>query len=144
MPAKSTPTYLVPLSLIPDMTGFIIVCSISFIRVAFHRGDGENAPIPPVFGPVSPSPIRLWSQAAIRGDIVSPSVNAKTLISGPIMNSSMSTLFPDSPNLRSTKRSDNDFSTSFMFWHIYTPFPAASPSALITTGSPSLCTSFCA
>src|SRR3546814_7755395 len=42
----------------------------------------------PVFGPVSPSPTRLWSCAEARGRAVRPSTSAKTLASSPVRNRS--------------------------------------------------------
>jgi hypothetical protein len=57
-------------------------------------GAGAYAPIPPVLSPVSPSPIRLWSCAAGSGTTVYPSENARTEISGPTSNSSMTTSSP--------------------------------------------------
>src|SRR6185503_7319671 len=45
--------------------------------------------MPPVLGPVSPSPTRLWSCAEASGTAVFPSTNANRLASSPSRNSSM-------------------------------------------------------
>ena len=47
--------------------------------------------MPPVFGPVSPSPTRLKSCAGASGTTVVPSVSANSDTSGPSRNSSMTT-----------------------------------------------------
>ena len=84
--------------------------------------------MPPVFGPVSPSPARLWSRAAASGIARLPSVSAKTESSGPSSSSSISTWSSSADALRSPA------STSSCVVQTKTPFPAASPSALITHG----------
>jgi hypothetical protein len=53
--------------------------------------------MPPVFGPVSPSPMRLWSCAPMHRQHVVPSVSAKSETSSPSMNSSTSTSAPAEP-----------------------------------------------
>ena len=50
--------------------------------------------MPPVLGPVSPSPTRLWSCAEPNGTMVLPSVSAKKLASSPSRNSSITTSAP--------------------------------------------------
>ena len=50
--------------------------------------------MPPVFGPVSPSPIRLKSCAGSSGSAVTPSVTTNSDTSGPSRYSSMTTLCP--------------------------------------------------
>ncbi len=84
--------------------------------------------MPPVFGPVSPSPTRLWSRAAASGRACRPSVSANTESSGPSRSSSITTYSPSSEAPRSPS------STSACVRQTNTPFPAASPSALITHG----------
>ena len=54
--------------------------------------------MPPVLGPVSPSPTRLKSWAGVRATARVPSQIAKTDTSGPIIPSSMTTVRPASPN----------------------------------------------
>src|ERR1035441_1147901 len=47
--------------------------------------------MPPVLGPVSPSPMRLWSWAGTSGVTCLPSERQRKLISSPSRNSSMTT-----------------------------------------------------
>ena len=54
--------------------------------------------MPPVLGPTSPSPTRLWSCAAPSGMAWVPSHSANRLISSPIRHSSITTLRPASPS----------------------------------------------
>ncbi len=54
-----------------------------------RSGSGEYAPMPPVFGPRSPSHRRLWSRAAGRAAARVPSQTAMTLASRPSRRSSM-------------------------------------------------------
>ncbi len=54
--------------------------------------------MPPVFGPVSPSPTRLKSCAGASATARWPSQIAKIETSGPVMPSSMITVRPASPN----------------------------------------------
>ena len=54
--------------------------------------------MPPVLGPVSPSPTRLWSCAVASGSTCSPSQSAKKLASSPTRNSSITTSAPAAPN----------------------------------------------
>ena len=55
--------------------------------------------MPPVFSPISPSPMRLWSMDAGMGTTVFPSVKVSTDTSGPVRNSSITTHSPLFPNL---------------------------------------------
>ena len=66
------------------------------------QGGGEIAPMPPVFGPVSLSPTRLWSAATPRYTASSPSQRAKTEISSPERNSSITTSAPAAPRILSS------------------------------------------
>ena len=54
--------------------------------------------MPPVLGPVSPSPTRLWSCAEASGIAVSPSHSAKNEASSPSRNSSITTSAPAAPS----------------------------------------------
>ena len=54
--------------------------------------------MPPVLGPFSPSPTRLWSCAATSGSACVPSMRAKKLASSPTRHSSMTTSAPAAPN----------------------------------------------
>ena len=89
--------------------------------------------MPPVFGPTSPSPSRLWSRAGASGTTVSPSHSASSDTSGPSSRSSTSTRAPADPNRRSIRHDCTAASASATDEHTNTPLPAASPSALITT-----------
>ena len=60
-------------------------------------GVGVKAPMPPVFGPRSPSKIRLWSWAGGSTSTRSPSTSAMTLTSGPSSRSSTTTRDPAAP-----------------------------------------------
>src|SRR5207302_494125 len=57
--------------------------------------------MPPVLGPVSPSPSRLWSWAAGSRRSCAPSVRANTDSSSPFKKSSMTISRPASPNAAS-------------------------------------------
>src|SRR5690242_5740177 len=82
--------------------------------------------MPPVFGPVSPSPTRLWSCADARATAVSPSTNANRLASSPARNSSITKAMSPAVSIAASA-SSRDMAT-------VTPLPAASPSAFTTTG----------
>ena len=43
----------------PSAVGVTILSSTFFMKVASAKGTGDTEPIPPVFKPVSPSPILL-------------------------------------------------------------------------------------
>ena len=58
-PAYKIPLYLHPSCFIPLIVGSIILLIIFFSISSFINKDGEYAPIPPVFNPVSPSPTLL-------------------------------------------------------------------------------------
>src|SRR5918994_5338975 len=83
--------------------------------------------MPPVFGPVSPSPTRLKSCAGTSGTTVVPSVIPKTDTSGPSRNSSTRTR----SQLAAWASADARSSVTT------TPLPAARPSSLTTYGAPS-------
>lgn len=62
--------------------GHVVFLAICFTKTAlchvhFTWGAGEYAPMPPVFGPRSPSIRRLWSWAGGMGATVTPSVKHK-------------------------------------------------------------------
>ena len=92
--------------------------------------------MPPVFGPSSPSRTRLWSCATGRPIARRPSQTAKNDASAPVRCSSMTTHRPASPNRRSSIASRTACSAADRSGATVTPFPAASPSALMTTGNP--------
>ena len=61
IPMKSVPQKSIPSPAIASTEGRTIVRSISPMSSGVTTSAGEYAPIPPVLGPVSPSPILLWS-----------------------------------------------------------------------------------
>ncbi len=97
--------------------------------------EGQNAPIPPVLGPVSPSPNRLWSWQGGRIRMFRPSTSASTETSGPSSISSMTTRAPASPNSRCCIIRSSASSPSASLDGTTTPLPLASPAALITCNS---------
>src|SRR6185437_2253484 len=82
--------------------------------------------IPPVFGPVSPSPSRLKSWAGSSGRTVTPSVTQNSETSGPARYSSISTR----PQLAACASAAASSSVT------RTPLPAANPSSFTTYGGP--------
>ena len=92
--------------------------------------------MPPVFGPVSPSPTRLWSCAAPSGNAVWPSHSANSETSSPIRHSSITTASPASPNARAAIIASIAASAASSVSATTTPLPAARPSAFTTTGAP--------
>ena len=68
------------------------------------------------------------------GRMVLPSVKARTETSGPVKNSSMTTLEPLSPKILSAIISRRAFLASSRVSAMMTPLPRANPSALMTWG----------
>lgn len=116
------------------MVGWTILRMISASISLVATGAGEYVPMPPVFSPVSPSPIRLWSCAAGRASAVYPSEKARIESSWPVMNSSTTTSEPASPNSLLTMMSFKPASASSVELGMMTPLPAARPDAFKTTG----------
>ena len=92
--------------------------------------------MPPVLGPLSPSPTRLWSWLVAMGSTVSPSTMTMKLASSPSRNSSITTRAPASPKALASSMSRTAASASARVMATITPLPAARPSALITMGAP--------
>src|ERR671925_431106 len=92
--------------------------------------------MPPVLGPVSPSPTRLWSRAGASGRTVRPSVTASRLASGPAWYSSSRMRAPASPWTPPTRAAWIAAVAAARSSVTVTPLPAASPSALTTQGGP--------
>ena len=92
--------------------------------------------MPPVFGPSSPSPMRLKSCAAGSGTATSPAHSASSETSGPSSRSSITSRRPASPRVPATRKVDAARSASSASSQTTTPLPAASPSALTTTRPP--------
>ncbi len=92
--------------------------------------------MPPVLGPLSPSPTRLWSWLVAIGSTFSPSTMTMKLASSPSRNSSMTTRAPASPKALPESMSRTASSASCRVMATITPLPAARPSALTTIGAP--------
>ena len=93
---------------------------------------GLTAPMPPVFGPRSPSSSRLWSRAGASGSTAEPSVSAITDSSGPSNRSSTSRrggVGPCEPAIHSSSIARRAPAASSQ---TTTPFPAARPSSFTT------------
>ncbi|MEK6620724.1 MAG: hypothetical protein AABZ26_07110, partial [Chloroflexota bacterium] len=90
--------------------------------------------MPPVFGPVSPSPTRLWSRAGGSATTVSPSTSVWSEASSPSRSSSSTTLPEPTAGLASAARA------SLRSRATTTPFPAARPSAFTTISGKSVFT----
>ena len=78
----------------------------------------------------------MWSWLEGMGTMVLPSVKASTVTSGPVMHSSMTTVEPESPNLRPSIISRRACSASATVAATVTPLPRARPSAFTTMGAP--------
>src|SRR6266852_6152865 len=89
--------------------------------------------MPPVFGPVSPSPARLKSRAGASAITSVPSVPQSTDNSAPSSRSSTTTVAPLLPKRPSTSIASMAASDSSMLPHTITPLPRASPSAFTAT-----------
>ncbi len=92
--------------------------------------------MPPVLGPLSPSSRALWSWEVARGRISLPSVITMKLASSPARHSSMTTRLPASPKDFPESMPPTASKASTRVSAMTTPFPAASPSALMTMGRP--------
>ena len=89
--------------------------------------------MPPVFGPVSPSPARLKSRAGARAITSVPSVMPSTDSSAPSSRSSTTTVAPLLPKRPSTSIASMAASDSSALPHTITPLPRARPSAFTAT-----------
>src|SRR5213083_2733238 len=85
------PRYGVPRRARTFATGAITASATACAWSSGSTAVGENAPMPPVFAPVSPSPTRLWSRAGGSATTVSPSTRACSEASSPFRTSSSST-----------------------------------------------------
>ena len=92
--------------------------------------------MPPVLGPVSPSPIRLWSCAAPSSRASVPSQSANSDTSSPRRHSSITTDRPAAPRWSCRISCSIAASASASVPATTTPLPAANPSALTTSGAP--------
>ena len=85
-----------------------------------------------MFGPVSPSPIRLWSWASGNATDERPSHSATSDTSGPVIRCSST----NGPSWAVAVIADTVSASSS---GTTTPLPAANPSYLTTTGLPNWC-----
>src|SRR5512143_397227 len=99
-------------------------------------GAGEYAPMPPVFGPASPSRSRLWSWLDASGSTFRPSTITMKLASSPSRKSSTTTRAPAAPSSPPDSIASTAACASSTVVATTTPFPAARPSALTTIGTP--------
>ena len=90
--------------------------------------------MPPVLGPVSPSPMRLKSWAGTSGTARVPSQRTSSEHSSPTSPSSMTMVRPASPNAAPDSLAVTSWRASSRVCATSTPLPAASPSVLITQG----------
>ena len=135
IPAKSTPRNSISsrrrASSVGTKTSRSIMRSTSLVA----RGVGEYAPMPPVLGPMSPSPSCLWSWHASSIQIVFPSTSASTLISWPCRRSSITMVVPASPYTFASSAAVAAAMACALLSHTVTPLPAHKPVALTTSGS---------
>ena len=133
-PTYSTPLNVKPSAFIARSVGSRISRSVRSAMCRVYSGLGANAPMPPVFGPLSPSNTRLWSWLAFIGTIVLPSQKHSTVTSRPTMHSSISTRAPLLPNLPPCIISITACFASSIVAATTTPLPSARPSAFRTMG----------
>ena len=107
--------------------------SIAFIRSSVASGTGVKAPMPPVFGPRSPSSRRLWSRALPMIAQSAPSQIAKTESSGPSSRSWRTSRSPARPSSRRRPMRSIAAMASAAVSQTTTPLPRARPSALTTS-----------
>src|SRR6266850_3601445 len=129
-----------PSCAMPWMAGWMISRITRAWIFGVTIGAGEYAPMPPVLGPSSPSRRRLWSWLVASGSALVPSLMTMKLASSPCRNSSTTTRAPASPRLFCVIMRSMAACASSTLAATTTPFPAASPSALITIGAPRLAT----
>ncbi len=90
--------------------------------------------MPPVFGPRSPSSRALWSWEVASGSTSLPLTMQMKLASSPVRNSSITIRLPAAPKRSSHSMRRTASIASSRVSATTTPLPAASPSALTTTG----------
>src|SRR3954468_3995000 len=129
-----------PSCAMPWMAGWMISRITRAWISGVTTGAGEYAPMPPVLGPSSPSRRRLWSWLVASGSTLVPSLITMKLASSPCRKSSTTTRAPASPRLFCVIICSMAACASSTLAATTTPFPAASPSALITIGAPRLAT----
>ena len=98
-PANSTPWNRRPSAARPAIVGTTISCMIRLWPSTLMFVVGETVPMPPVFGPWSPSSARLWSWTEAIGTTREPSEKTRNETSSPSRNSSITTLAPGGAEL---------------------------------------------
>ena len=136
--------YGVPSAAMPLTAGRMTSRMIRAWTVGVTTGAGEYAPMPPVFGPWSPSPRRLWSCDDASASTWAPSAITMKLASSPSRKSSITTRAPASPTALPESIASIAACASATSVATTTPLPAASPSALTTIGAPRPSTQACA
>mmetsp|Transcript_102719 Transcript_102719/g.296940 ORF Transcript_102719/g.296940 Transcript_102719/m.296940 type:complete len:233 (+) Transcript_102719:2170-2868(+) len=134
-PANKQPTKGLPSALMPSIVGFRMVVLMRSSISSLTVGVGAKAPMPPVFGPWSPSKIRLWSCAGGRTATRSPSVSASTEHSAPTNRRSRTSSSPAAPMAPFSRKSRTAFFASSRLSGTITPLPAARPLAFTTTSN---------
>ena len=112
--------------------GTTISCMIRLWPSRLMLVVGDTVPIPPVFGPLSPSSARLWSCTEAMGTTREPSEKTRKETSSPSRNSSITTLAPAEPNFFSAMICSTTAFASAAFSTTTVPLPAARPSAFTT------------
>ena len=130
-----------PSAAMPAIVGSTISCITRAWTFGVTTGAGEYAPMPPVFGPVSPSPMRLWSwlvasESTLRA--VADDHEARLLALEELLDDDPAPPLP-SPSIASIAAC-----ASARVAATTTPLPAARPSALTTIGSADASTCACA
>ena len=133
-----------PSAAMPAIAGTMTSRMMRACTVGVTTGAGEYAPMPPVFGPASPSPSRLWSWLDASASACAPSAITMKLASSPSRKSSMTTRAPAPPIALPASIASIAACASASSVATTTPLPAARPSALTTIGAPRASTYACA
>ena len=133
IPRKRIPRNGKPSRMQPCSVGRMILSVIIFSSPAVSRDASVIVPMPPVLGPVSPSPMRLWSRTGGISAKSSPSTNISSDTSLPTRHSSR-TILSAAAVPTSAAISLIAAIASARFAATTTPLPAARPSAFTTTG----------
>ncbi len=131
-PAKRTPWKRRPSAARPATVGTTISCMIRLWPSRLMFVVGETVPMPPVFGPLSPSSARLWSCTEAIGTTREPSEKTRNDTSSPSRNSSITTFAPAEPNFLSPMICSTTARASAWSPTTTVPLPAARPSAFTT------------
>ena len=124
-----------PSAAMPAIVGRMISCITRACTFGVTTGAGEYAPMPPVFGPVSPSPRRLWSWLVASASTlraVADDHEARFLAVEELLDHDAAAA--GAARRRASRRSPACASARVAA--TTTPLPAARPSALTTIGAP--------